>query len=633
MSIIKMKAVTIAGQISEFDSIVEKYVYGRDIHLENAMSVLTNRGRLASFEDNNEYDSIAKTAMSIMKLAKYNVNKKLIAPESTRLEEMQKFLDDINLNIENEKKQDEQLTQKIKANETAITQMDLMLSVDVDLSRIFKFEFIHCKFGHIPKAGYKTLVTYLDNLEAFFIKTAEDATDVWGFYFAPLLKERKVEEVFNSLYFEAVELSRELIGTPYEIKKQLVKQNQELKAQIEENSAKTAQMLSSNADRLCGIYNLAKKRSQFSEVRRNAVHGDMFFYIVGWMDEKHALALEKEVNESGDVVMFYTEDAENIKNMQPPTKLKNNPVFKPFEMFVKMYGLPSFNEIDPTPILAITYILFFGIMFGDVGQSLVLAIAGFIVYKMKKWDLGGIVGWVGLSGVVFGFIYGSFFGNEEIIPNLLHTTPIRPMEQAIMMLGATIGMGVLIIIFGMVLNIINAIKSKNKGEALFGHNGAAGLVFYLSVLLLAANLFLKWGIPTVVFVVLIVVSVLAMYMCEPLSDLVAGKKHWWPKTSMYFVENLFEMFEVILSFFTNTISFLRIGAFAIVHVGMMMVVAILTPDGISIGSILVQVIGNGVVMVLEGLIVGIQVLRLEYYEMFSRYFTGRGKEFISLKDK
>ena len=359
----------------------------------------------------------------------------------------------------------------------------------------------------------------------------------------------------------------------------------------------------------------------------------MFFYIVGWMDEKHALALEKEVNESGDVVMFYTEDAENIKNMQPPTKLKNNPVFKPFEMFVKMYGLPSFNEIDPTPILAITYILFFGIMFGDVGQSLVLAIAGFIVYKMKKWDLGGIVGWVGLSGVVFGFIYGSFFGNEEIIPDLLHTTPIRPMEQAIMMLGATIGMGVLIIIFGMVLNIINAIKSKNKGEALFGHNGAAGLVFYLSVLLLAANLFLKWGIPTVVFVVLIVVSVLAMYMCEPLSDLVAGKKHWWPKTSMYFVENLFEMFEVILSFFTNTISFLRIGAFAIVHVGMMMVVAILTPDGISIGSILVQVIGNGVVMVLEGLIVGIQVLRLEYYEMFSRYFTGRGKEFISLKDK
>lgn len=201
-----------------------------------------------------------------------------------------------------------------------------------------------------------------------------------------------------------------------------------------------------------------------------------------------------------------------------------------------------------------------------------------------------------------------------------------------MMLGATIAVGVVIIIFGMTVNIINAVKSRNIGEALFGHNGAAGLVFYISMLLMTANIFLKWGIPTMLFVIFAVVSVLVMYMSGPLSDLTAGKKYWWPKSGMYFVENFFELFEVILSFFTNTISFLRIGAFAIVHVGMMMVVAILTPEGAGIGSVLVQVIGNSVVMILEGLIVGIQVLRLEYYEMFARYFTGRGKEFVSLAD-
>ena len=379
-------------------------------------------------------------------------------------------------------------------------------------------------------------------------------------------------------------------------------------------------------------YNLAKKRHQFSEVRRNAIHGDLFFYIVGWMDEKSAKSLEKEINGSDDVVMFYMEDAEDVKDIQPPTKLKNNPVFKPFEMFVKMYGLPSYTEIDPTGILAVTYILFFGIMFGDVGQSLVLAIAGFIVYKVKKWDLGGIVGMVGISGVIFGFIYGSFFGNEEIIPELFHTTALNPMNEIALMLGGTIGMGVLIIIFGMVLNVINALKSKELGEALFGHNGVAGLVFYIGALLLAGNLFLKWGIPTFVFVAIIILAVLCMYLCEPLGKLVEGKKDWLPRNGMFFVENLFEMFEVILSFFTNTISFLRIGAFAIVHVGMMMVVAILSQSG-GVGGVIVQVIGNVLVMVLEGLIVGIQVLRLEYYEMFSRYFSGRGKEFMSLRDK
>lgn len=632
MSIVKMKAVTIAGQIEAFDRVVEKYVYGRDIHLENAMSVLKNKGRLSGFEENNEYDNIAKSALDIIKLANYDVNKKLIASEKTTIDDMQRFIDEINSHVAEETKKDEELSEKINANKKAIEQMNLMLSMDVDLSRLFKFEFIHCKFGHIPKSGYKTLTTYLDNLETFFIKTAEDATDVWGFYFAPLLKERKIEEVFNSLYFEPVGISDEYVGTPYEIKQKLTKQNKELEQKIEENSKRTALMLSNSMDKLCGIYNLAKKRYQFAEVRRNAVHGDMFFYIVGWMDEKNAKKLEKEINDSGETVMFYIEDAESIKNVQPPTKLKNNPIFKPFEMFVKMYGLPSYNEIDPTGILAITYILFFGIMFGDVGQSLLLSIIGFIVYKVKKWDLAGIVGMVGLSGVIFGFIYGSFFGNEEIIPELLGTATLKPMEQISVMLGGTIGMGVLIIIFGMFVNVINSIKAKKYGEALFGHNGVAGLLFYISVLLFAGNMFLGFGISNAVFTAVIILAVLAMYLSEPLSKLIAGKKNWFPKTGMFFVESLFEMFEVVLSFFTNTISFLRIGAFAIVHVGMMMVVAILAQGG-GISGIIVQIIGNALVMVLEGLIVGIQVLRLEYYEMFSRYFSGTGKEFVSLKDK
>lgn len=633
MSVTKMKAVTIAGQINEFDSVVEKYVYCRDIHLENAMSVLTNYNRLHSFDDSNEYDSIEKNALAILNLANCKISKRLSAPESMTYQNMQKAIDDVNAYIENEKKQDEELSDKIKANEAEINKMNLMLPLEADLSKLMGLEFIRCRFGHIPKTGYKTLITYLDGLETFFVKTAEDATDVWGFYFVPLIKERKIEEVFNSLYFEETDIDCNYKGTPYEIKQVLLKENQQLKNQLSENSEKTAAMLSEHTDELNGIYNLARKRHQFADIRRNAACGDLFFYVVGWMDEKHAKKLENEISASGDVVMFYSEDAENVRNMEPPTKLKNNPIFKPFEMFVKMYGLPSYNEIDPTGILAVTYILFFGIMFGDVGQSFVLSLAGFIIYKLKKIDLAGIVGFVGISGMIFGFIYGSFFGNEEIIPHLFHTTPVRPMEQAIMMLGATIAVGVLIIIFGIVINIINSIKSKDTGGALFGHNGAAGLVFYLSMLLMAANIFLKWGIPTLLFVILAVAAILVMYMCGPLSDLISGKKHWWPKSGMYFVENFFELFEVILSFFTNTISFLRIGAFAIVHVGMMMVVAILTPEGVGLGSILVQVIGNAVVMILEGLIVGIQVLRLEYYEMFSRYFTGRGKEFVSLQDK
>lgn len=632
MAIVKMKAVTFSAQISDFEYVVEKYIYGRDIHLEKAMNVITNRKRIQGFDENTDYDLLAKNALSVIKLSGQEPNPKIIAKDGTTLESMQKFVDSINLRIKNEREESERLHNRVEQNEKIIGQLDLMQDLDVELQKIFGMEFVKAQFGHIPRTGYKTLTTYLDNLETFFIVTAENATDVWGFYFVPEIKQRKIEEVFASLYFEPEYVTSEFPGTPREIKKFLTEQNETLNAQIAELSKKTAKMLEDSQDKLSMIYNLAKKREQFAEIRRNAVHSDMFFYVVGWMEADDADKLEKEINDSGDVVMFYSEDASKAKELDPPTKLKNNFIFKPFEMFVKMYGLPAYGEIDPTPILAITYILFFGIMFGDVGQSAILAIVGFILYKVKKLDLAGIIGMVGLAGIVTGFIYGSFFGNEEIIPKLFGITTVKPMQSIMPLLIGTVCMGACIILFGMCLNVINMFREHDIGSALFGHNGIAGIIFYLSIILVAINLLAGLNIPGAVFAILFIVSLLSMYLCTPLTRLVEGKKHWLPSNGMFFVESLFELFEVVLSFCTNTISFLRIGAFAVIHVGMMMAVSALSGGG-GAGSVIVTILGNIIVMVLEGLIVAIQVLRLEYYEMFSRYFQGTGKEFVSLKNK
>ena len=632
MAIVKMKAVTFSAQISDFEYVAEKYIYGRDIHLEKAMNVITNRKHIQGFDENTDYDLLAKNALSIIKLAGQIPNPKIIAKDGTTLESMQKFVDGINLRIKNEREESERLHDQVENNQKIINQLDLMPDLDVELQKIFGMEFVKAQFGHIPRTGYKTLTTYLDNLETFFIVTAENATEVWGIYFVPAVKQRKIEEVFASLYFEPEYVTSEFPGTPREIKKFLTEQNETLNKQIQELSKKTAKMLEDSQDKLSMIYNLAKKREQFAEIRRNAVHSDMFFYVVGWMEAKEADKLEKEINDSGDVVMFYSEDASKTKELDPPTKLKNNFIFKPFEMFVKMYGLPAYGEIDPTPILAITYILFFGIMFGDVGQSAILAIAGFIIYKVKKLDLAGIIGMVGLAGIVTGFIYGSFFGNEEIIPKLFGITTVKPMQSIMPLLIGTVCMGACIILFGMCLNVINMFREHDIGAAIFGHNGIAGIVFYLSIILVVINLLAGLNIPSAVFAVLFAVSLLSMYLCTPLTRLVKGKKHWLPSNGMFFVENLFEMFEVVLSFCTNTISFLRIGAFAVIHVGMMMAVSALSGGG-GAGALIVTILGNIIVMVLEGLIVAIQVLRLEYYEMFSRYFQGTGKEFVSLKNK
>lgn len=633
MAITHMEAVTIVGAIDEFDDIVDKYVYGRDIHIESTMSVIKEKRRLFRFEESDEYDVLAKNAQGILKLADYSVIGKSTDTKYKSPEEMNGYLDRINHRIENERREGERLDAEIKKNDEIIAKMERIEHIDIDMSKLFSLEFIKFKFGHLPKSGYKTLKTFLNDIEIIFVKTGEDENDVWGFYFASNLNMRKANEIFSSLYFREEILPKGYSGTPAEIRKGLEEQNEEMQRQKTEISKDTAKMLSNSREELEKIYNLAKKRSQFAEIRAKAAHSNLFFYIIGWMEPKHAKALEDDINKSSDVVMISREKAGAVADrIQPPTKLKNNFVFKPFEMFVKMYGLPSYNEIDPTPILAVTYILFFGIMFGDVGQAAVLSIAGFLLYKFKKMDLAGIIGFVGLSGIVFGFVYGSFFGNEEIIPKIFGTTPLQPLEQAITMLIATIAIGAVVILFGMVLNVINMAKKKDTGKMLFGHNGLAGIVFYASFIGIVLNMVLKLGIPSVIFAVLMIVSAITMYMCEPLGKCIRGEKHWLPKKGMFYVEQFFELFEVILSFFTNTLSFLRIGAFAVVHVGMMIVVSVLSRGG-GVGGIIVMIIGNIIVMGLEGLIVGIQVLRLEYYEMFSRYFTGAGKEFVSLKDK
>ena len=187
---------------------------------------------------------------------------------------------------------------------------------------------------------------------------------------------------------------------------------------------------------------------------------------------------------------------------------------------------------------------------------------------------------------------------------------------------------IIIAVIAMILGIYSSIKQKNYGEAIFGVNGLCGLIFYCA---LAAGIVcqLLLGIPvlTLPYVLfLIVAPLILIYLREPLSKLVNRDKNWKPeKWGSFFVDNVFELFEVLLRYITNTMSFLRVGAFVLVHAGMMRVVFVMAEMCGGIGYWIIVVLGNGVVMGLEALLVAIQVLWLEFYEMFSRFYTGDGR--------
>ena len=294
-------------------------------------------------------------------------------------------------------------------------------------------------------------------------------------------------------------------------------------------------------------------------------------------------------------------------------------------------------KINPTTLLnMVTDAFIFGAMFGDVGQGLLLLIGGFILYKVKKMNLAAIISCAGFFSTIFGFMFGSVFGFENIIDAVwLH--PAKAMID-VPFIGklntvfiVAIGFGMVLILITMNMNIINSVKSHNKEKLLFDTNGIAGLVFYGALTAVLALFMADMPLPaTIIIVVMFVIPLILMAFKEPLTNLVERKAKIMPEggKGMFFVQMFFEMFEVLLSYFSNTLSFVRIGAFAVSHAAMMEVVLMLAgAENGSTGNLVVIILGNLFVCGLEGLIVGIQVLRLEYYEMFSRFYKGNGREF------
>jgi V/A-type H+-transporting ATPase subunit I len=250
------------------------------------------------------------------------------------------------------------------------------------------------------------------------------------------------------------------------------------------------------------------------------------------------------------------------------------------------------------------------------------------LYKKKNIALAAILSFAGVFSTIFGFAYGSVFGYEHAIPTMW----LKPMEETTTILIVSVVFGIGLIVVAMLINIINKIRQGKIGEALFDTNGVSGLIFYIAALASVALIVIgKVEIAGWILAIFIGLPLILTAFKEPIINFMEHKKHLIKgKKGEYFMETFFEMFEVLLSYVTNTISFVRIGAFALSHAGMMSVVHMLS-ETTSGQNIIVLILGNILVMGLEGLIVGIQVLRLEYYEMFSRFFTAGGKEFKPYK--
>ena len=638
MAIEKMELVRVYGTMEHLDDFITSCCISGDFHPENAMNYLSGTLGFVQLNEENPYTAPIQKIEEIASIAGIQLKEQFNGNEIVIDNSDSDYIDELQNRLSEILTARKQLAQRVEVINSSISQFSHFTNLKIPINDIFSASFLKVRFGSIPVDCYPKLKAYEDNESILFFECSSDEKNHWGLYVAPEEKIDEVDRIFGSLYFERIRIP-DGDGTPEEIIAGLTSELEQLNEHLQVLDEQISTFWSENAEHCEQIYAHLKIASLAFDLRRYAAKeekSNLYYAYVGWVPLSSMRWFKHRINKIPDTA-FEEFKPEEDKHNAPPVKLRNRKPFRPFEMFVEMYGLPSYDGFDITPFVAITYTLLFGIMFADLGQGLVLAVGGYLLYKLKGNKLAKIMVPCGASSMFFGLIFGSVFGYEELLDPLykaigLKGKPIAVMDSINTILLFSISIGIALVLVSMGLNVYSCIRKKHFGEALFSQNGVTGMILY-SALVCAIVGFMAHitVLPTVAIVIIAAICLLILYFKKILIGLIDHHEDFMPeKWSDYLMQNFFEVIEYILTYFSNTVSFLRVGAFVLVHAGMMMVFASLAGSEYSVGGIISMIFGNILVICLEGLLTGIQVLRLEFYEMFSRFYEGDGKPFKSV---
>lgn len=650
MAVEKMEMLNLVAPIEDIDNITREVVLLENIHIVNALNEINESNfTLCVLEEN--LDELVD--MCVIKPYRDEINHKDISEKINNLmdffqleklikeeylkgdyifEELIKEIEDIYTRVKKVQEEKTHVSEALKRVRELENNIHHLKKNNVNMSILKKLNFFSFKFGTLSKDDMSKLKKNYENISAIVLHIGSSEMGEVYLVISPKDLETETNRILRSLNFHELNIPEEFLGTPDEIVSNVNDKLSKYNERLQEVNVKLSELRKDYGLVVEKAYSRLRLQEKISKVKNETACTKSFFYLSGWVSSRDKRKIEKKFQRYGYKVLLMFKEVSEVQNhLVPPTKLKNNVLTYPFEALVKMYGVPSYNEIDPTLFLSITYMFLFGAMFGDVGQGAILLLAGLYFSKRSKNSLyGGILTRLGLSSCFFGLLYGSVFGFEHVVPALL----VHPIEHIDFMLMGSVAIGIAFLIMSFLYSIINSLKQKNIKEGIFGRNGLNGLVFYLTLLVIISKYAIgKEIIPLSLTYTILFISIVLIIIREPLSNLILKNRPLYHEDiSSYYVESGFDIFETLLSMMSNTISFIRVGAFAINHVGLF--IAFQTMARIInnfAGSILIFLIGNIIVIFLEGLIVFIQGLRLEYYELFSKYYQGEGIEFKPVK--
>ena len=410
-----------------------------------------------------------------------------------------------------------------------------------------------------------------------------------------------------------------------------------------------------SAQALADLQHVATTERLILDAEQNFPRTQATVLLSGWVPATDVPRVRRRLHEiTSGCCAAEAADPDNVPEPEIPVLLRHPRLLRPFEVLVANYGLPMYREFEPTLFVAVSFVLMFGMMFGDAGNGLVVALAGlWLLLKgrtVQIKDAGQLMLYLGLSSVGFGIYYGSYFGVTEIGEvrlghESLYVKPGAPAieSNALQLMAAAVAFGVLLMSLGLVLNIINRLRRGDFVGALLDRFGLAGVAFYWGCLGLLVYVAVLHGgdVPWWVVLAIIVLPLLAMAIKQPLHLGLARRRAEHGVAGGHgtmgeaIVESAVEAFEAVLGYLANTISFVRLAAYAMSHAAVLMAsfaIARQLHEGLGGGlglvcAGIVIVLGNVVAILLEGVVAAVQALRLDYYEFFGKFFSGSGQAF------
>ncbi len=499
--------------------------------------------------------------------------------------------------------------------------LDQFMDISVDLALLQKkSELLDVRVGMLPLANVQRFEEALGLAGYVAIPFFRSEQQMNLIIVGPAGHAQDIERVLQAAAWRAMDIPAEFHGRPDEVRKELSERMTRLREQQAQEDERRRQEPGQDnlRERLLDAEQVLVRAAPYAEVAPVMRGRGSLATVSGWTPRALLPQLRQMLAQTfGERYALQARDPQNTERLLVPSAIRHHRWLEPFARLVLNYGVPRYGEIDPTVLFAVSFVLMFGMMFGDAGHGATIVVAGLLLRRrLVRYSALAIA--VGISSALFGLLYGSVFGFEHLLPALW----MSPLSDPMRMLGVALAWGVGFILLATLITIRNRIADGRLREALLDSRGAAGLLLYVGLLAGA------WRYATAA----VLDAAIVVAVCAALAAMFA---HAWQHNRSSAVPErslivLMEGFESVMAYISNTLSFLRLAAFSLNHVALSIAIFTVASMLHTTGYWITVVLGNLFILVLEGAIVAIQTLRLEYYEGFSRFFGGDGREFRPL---